>query len=118
MAAFDRRLLQRAREARLALAADAAIGTVSALLVLGQAVLLADVAARSFDGASLRDVVLPLALLAAVVVARAGTAWSFEVVGRRAAARILTRLRSSLIERRLREDPTALDGAESSELAT
>lgn len=118
MAAFDRRLLQRAREARLALAADAAIGTVSALLVLGQAVLLADVAARSFDGASLRDVVLPLALLTAVVVARAGTAWSFEVVGRRAAARILTRLRSSLIERRLREDPTALDGAESSELAT
>ena len=118
MAAFDRRLLQRAREARLALAADAAIGTVSALLVLAQAVLLADVAARSFDGASLQDVVFPLALLAAVVFARAGTAWTFEVVGRRAAARILTRLRSSLVERRLRDDPTALDGAESSELAT
>jgi thiol reductant ABC exporter CydD subunit len=118
MAAFDRRLLQRAREARLALAADAAIGTASALLVLAQAVLLADVAARSFDGASLHDVVLPLALLAAVVFARAGTAWSFEVVGRRAAARILSRLRSSLVERRLRDDPTALDGAESSELAT
>jgi thiol reductant ABC exporter CydD subunit len=118
MAAFDRRLLQRAREARLALAADAAIGTVSALLVLAQAILLADVAARSFDGASLHDVVIPLALLAAVVFARAGTAWSFEVVGRRAAVRILTRLRSSLVARRLRDDPTAFDGAESSELAT
>src|SRR5215472_16250230 len=118
MAAFDRRLLQRAREARLALAADAVIGTIAALLVLAQAVLLADVAARSFDGASLHEVVLPLALLAAVVCARAVAAWSFEVVGRRAAARILTRLRSSLVERRLRRDPAALDGAESSELAT
>ena len=118
MAAFDRRLLQQAREARLALAADAVIGTAAALLVLAQAVLLADVAARSFDGASLHEVIRPLVLLAAVVCARAGTAWSFEVVGRRAAARILSRLRLSLVERRLRGDPAALDGAESSELAT
>jgi thiol reductant ABC exporter CydD subunit len=118
MAALDRRLLQRAREAQLAVAADAVIGTVAALLVLAQAILLADVAARSFDGASLHEVVLPLALVAAVVCARAAAAWGFEVVGRRAAARILTRLRSALVERRLRGDPTSLDGAESSELAT
>src|SRR5215467_4762424 len=118
MAALDPRLLQQAREARTALAADAVIGTLAALLVLAQAVLLADVAARSFDGASLREVALPLVLLAAVVCGRAATAWGFEVVGRRAAGRILSRLRLSLVERRLQGEPAALDGAESSELAT
>jgi len=118
MAAFDRRLLQQAREARIALAADAALGLVAALLVLAQAVLLADVAARSFDGASLHDVLLPLALLSAVVCGRAAAAWGFEVVGRRAAGRILSRLRLSLVERRLRGHPASLDGAESSELST
>ncbi|HEX4324180.1 MAG TPA: thiol reductant ABC exporter subunit CydD [Gaiellaceae bacterium] len=118
MAAFDRRLLDRAREARTALAADAVIGVVAALLVLAQAVLLARVAARSFEGASLHEVSVPLALLAAVVCARAAAAWSFEVVGRRAAGRILSRLRLGLVERRLHDQPAALDGAESSELAT
>jgi thiol reductant ABC exporter CydD subunit len=118
MAAFDRRLLERAQEARTALAADTILGVVAALLVLAQAVLLARVAARSFEGASLHEVLLPLALLAAVVFARAVAAWGFEVVGRRAAGRILSRLRLSLVERRLRDQPSALDGAESSELAT
>jgi len=118
MAAFDRRLLTRAREARTALVLDAVLGTVSALLVLAQAVLLADVAARSFDGASLHDVLLPLALLGAVVCARSTAAWGFEVVGRRAAGRILSRLRLSLVERRLEAESASIDGAESSELAT
>jgi thiol reductant ABC exporter CydD subunit len=45
-------------------------------------------------------------------------AWGFEVVGRRAAGRILSRLRLSLVERRLHGRPASLDGAESSELAT
>jgi thiol reductant ABC exporter CydD subunit len=118
MAALDRRLLQRGREARTALAADAVLGVVAALLVLAQAVLLARVAARSFEGASLRAVAVPLALLAAVVCARAAAAWSFEVVGRRAAGHILSRLRLDLARRRLDGDPTASDGADSSELAT
>jgi thiol reductant ABC exporter CydD subunit len=118
MAAFDRRLLERAREARTALAADTILGVIAALLVLAQAVLLARVAARSFEGASLHEVLVPLALLAAVVCARSVAAWGFEVVGRRAAGRILSRLRLSLVERRLRDQPSALDGAESSELAT
>jgi thiol reductant ABC exporter CydD subunit len=117
MAAFDPRLLRRAREARVALVADTLLGVVSALLVLAQAVLLADVAARSFDGASLQEVARPLVLLGVVVCARAASAWGFEVVGRRAAGGILSRLRLSLVERRLRDRPASLDGAESSELA-
>jgi ATP-binding cassette, subfamily C, bacterial CydD len=118
MAAFDRRLLERTSEARTALAADTILGVVAALLVLAQAVLLARVAARSFEGATLHEVLVPLALLAAVVFARTVAAWGFEVVGRRAAGRILSRLRLRLVERRLRDQPSALDGAESSELAT
>jgi thiol reductant ABC exporter CydD subunit len=102
---------------RLLLVVDAALGLLAASLVLAQAVLLAQVAARSFDGASLAAVAVPLALLGAVVVARAGTAWGFEVTGRRAATTVLSRLRLDLVERRLREQPTALDGAESAEVA-
>lgn len=116
MSAFDRRLLQRAREARIALAVDAVLGTLAALLVLAQAVLLAHVAARSFEGATLHDVLWPLVALAGVVCARGAAAWGFEVVGRRAAGRILSRLRLDLVERRLLGG-SAVD-AESSEVAT
>ena len=118
MAALDRRLLRRARAVRVAVACDVVLGLVAALLVLAQAVLLADVAARSFDGASLAQVTRPLELLALVVAARAAAAWGFVVVGRRAAGRVMSDLRLGLVERRLRRHPAAHDGADSSELAT
>ena len=116
--AFDPRLLRRARAVRRLLVADAAVGVAMALLVLAQAVLLARVAARAFDGASLADVARPLGLLVAVVVARSAAAWAFEVAGRRAAADVVSQLRLDLVEARLRGRPTALDGAESAEIAT
>jgi thiol reductant ABC exporter CydD subunit len=115
---IDPRLLQRVRPARLLIRIDAAIGVAMALLVLAQAVLLGDVAARAFHGASLADVAAPLALLACAVAARAALAWSFEVAGRRAAAAVLSQLRLDLVEQRLRAQPAALDGAESAEVAT
>jgi ATP-binding cassette, subfamily C, bacterial CydD len=118
MAAIDPRLLRRARAVRVALAVDAALGLAAALLVLGQAVLLARVAARAFDGASLSAVAVPLVLLVAVVAGRAAAAWGFESVGRRAAARVLSQLRLELVERRLRGQPAALDGTQSAEIAT
>ena len=118
MAALDRRLLRRARDARVVLAADALLGIAAALLVLAQAVLLAHVAARSFDGASLDEVVLPLTLMGVVVLARATATWGFGAVGRRAAGGVLSRLRLELVERRLTADPVALDGSDSAELAT
>jgi thiol reductant ABC exporter CydD subunit len=118
MTALDPRLLQRARAVRGALACDVVLGLVAALLVLAQAVLLADVAARSFDGASLAQVTRPLELLALVVAARSAAAWGFVVVGRRAAGRVMSDLRLGLVERRLRRHPAAHDGADSSELAT
>ena len=118
MGAIDPRLLRRARSVRLLLAADAALGVLAALLVLAQAVLLARVAARAVDGASLDDVRGPLALLVVVVVARAGAAWGFEVAGRRAATTVLSELRLGLVDRRLRDRPAALDGVQSAEVAT
>jgi ATP-binding cassette, subfamily C, bacterial CydD len=115
---IDPRLGRRAKAVRAMLAADAALGVVAALLVLAQAVLIATVAARSFGGATLDEVTVPLLLLVAVVAGRAATAWGFETVGRRAATDVLSRLRLELVERRLRDQPAALDGAESAEIAT
>jgi ATP-binding cassette, subfamily C, bacterial CydD len=116
--ALDPRLLRRARAARIALVADALLGVVAALLVLAQAALLARVVARSFDGATLDDVVAPLALLAAVVVARMLSTWGFETIGTYAATGVISRLRLDLVSSRLTGNPAALDGAESAEVAT
>jgi thiol reductant ABC exporter CydD subunit len=118
MRIVDPRLAHRARAVRPLLLLDAAIGVAVALLVLAQAVLLARVAARAFDGASLADVAWPLVLLAVVVVARSGGAWAFEVAGRRAAGAVISQLRLELVESRLRSRPAALDGAQSAEVAT
>jgi thiol reductant ABC exporter CydD subunit len=116
--AIDPRLLRRARSVRVLLAADVVLGVVAALLVLAQAVLLARVVARSFDGASLAEVREPLILLALVAVARAVATWGFEVAGQRAATDVLSDLRVDLVERRLRDRPAGLDGAQSAEVAT
>ena len=118
MRPLDPRLLRRARPARVLLGVDAGIGLVAALLVLAQAVLLAHVAARSFEGASLGDVSTALVLLVVVVCARALAAWGFELAGRRAAIDVLSTLRLDLAERRLRDRPAALDGVQSGEIAT
>ena len=118
MRAIDPRLLRRARSVRVLLAADVVLGVVAALLVLAQAVLLARVVARSFDGASLAEVREPLILLVLVAVARAAATWGFEVAGRRAATDVLSDLRLDLVERRLRDRPAGLDGAQSAEVAT
>ena len=118
MGGLDPRLLRRARGVRVLLGADAALGVVAALLVLVQAALLAHVAARAFDGASLASLGLPLVLLAAAAAGRASAAWGFEVAGRRAATTVLSELRLDLVQRRLRDRPAALDGARSTEVAT
>ena len=102
MPLLDPRLVRRARAVRVMLAADALLGLAAALLVLAQAVLLAQVSARAFGGASLAEVRVPLALFCAAAVGRAAAAWGFEVVGRRAATDVLAALRLDVVERRLR----------------
>ena len=117
MRALDPRLLRRARQARVLLGVDTAIGIAATLLLLLQATLFARVVARAFDGASLAAVTNALVVLLLVFAGRAALAWGFEVAGRRAASGVLSELRLELVEQRLRE-PTASDGAASAEIAT
>jgi ATP-binding cassette, subfamily C, bacterial CydD len=114
----DRRLLRRARTARLLLGVDVAIGVAAAVLVLLQASLIGWIVARGFDGASLREVAMLLALLVLVFAGRGALSWGFEIAGRRAASAVLSKLRLALVERRLRAQPATLDGTGSGELAT
>jgi thiol reductant ABC exporter CydD subunit len=117
MSPLDKRLLRRARAARRLLAADVALGLGTALLVLVQASLIADLVTRAFNGAPLREVSGRLVLLGLAFGARGVLAWGFEVAGRRAASSVLSELRLALVERRLRAQPAALDGAEGGEIA-
>jgi thiol reductant ABC exporter CydD subunit len=102
---------------RFLLAADVAIGCATALLVLVQATLLARVISGSFSGATFEVLRPSLVLLLLAFAGRAGLAWAFEAVGRLAATSVLSRLRLDLAARRLADQPTALDGAQSAELA-
>jgi thiol reductant ABC exporter CydD subunit len=114
--ALDPRLVRRTKPVRPLLAADSVLGVATALAVLVQATLLARIVAQAFAGASLQSLSTDLVLLILAFAARGAFAWGMEVSGRRAAAAVLSELRLSLIERRLRTDPTSLDSAESAEI--
>lgn len=117
MRPLDPRLLSRARSARTLLSVDVVVGVATALLVLAQATLLARIVARAFTGTSLAALSLDIALLASAFVARGALAWAFEILGRRAASRVLSELRMELVARRLRSQPAALDGVQGAEIA-
>ncbi len=117
MRILDQRLVRRARPVRRLLVLDTAVGIASAALVLLQAILIGRIVAQAFAGASLAAVSSDLALLAVTFCARSLTAWVFEVAGRRAASTVLSELRLALVERRLRDEPLALDRAGAGEIA-
>jgi ATP-binding cassette subfamily C protein CydD len=114
---LDQRLVRRAGPVRNLLVLDAVLGAASAALVLVQAVLIAGIVANAFSGAALDDVTFELVLLALAFTGRGVLTWGFEVAGRRAASTVLSELRLELVERRLRSQPLALDGAEAGEIA-
>jgi thiol reductant ABC exporter CydD subunit len=94
----DRRLLRETRAARPHLLGAAALGVVSAGLIVAQAVLLASViAATALDGATLHAVRGRLIALAAVLAARALVTAGFELSGRLGAARVMSELRARLV---------------------
>ena len=98
MRPLDPRLLKHARRAVVPIAVLAALGLATALLVIAQAWLLATVIARVFiDKATLPESVTPIAILAAVTVARAATAWAAQATAHRASAAAKTELRASLL---------------------
>lgn len=85
---IDPRLLRYARSTRLFLGAVVALGLAGAGLVVGQAMLIAEIVVGAFeqglDGRALRT---PLLLLAAVAIGRGLIAWLTELAAHRAARR-------------------------------
>ncbi len=100
MRALDQRLLAYARATRTFLFVSVALGVLSALLIVAQAWLLADVVARAFlGGRGLEQLQTPLIVLLLVVLARATIAWVAELAASRSSARAKSQLRAALLQR-------------------
>lgn len=108
---IDPRLLRYARSTRLFLGAVVALGLAGAGLVVGQAMLIAEIVVGAFedglDGAALRT---PLLLLAAVALGRGLVAWLTELAAHRASAAVKSELRGRLLERAADLGPGWLSG--------
>jgi ATP-binding cassette subfamily C protein CydCD len=104
-------LLAHARATRGFLLASVLIGTVSAVLLVAQAFLIADAVTAAFqDGAGLGEVQSTLVALVAIAVARAVLAWASEAVGHRSAATATSQLRMQVVQRALHLGPAFLGG--------
>ncbi len=118
MRAVDPRLLRFGRATRRYLAVSVLLGALTALLVVAQAWLLADVVSRAFSGdESTTDLKAPLSLLLAVVLARAAVAWYTEVAANRSSSRVKSQLRQAFVEKVAETSPSA-DRQPVGELAT
>jgi thiol reductant ABC exporter CydD subunit len=96
--AIDPRLLRHARATRPFLVASIVLGSVTALLIIAQAWLLADVIAAALAGGKgVAQLTLPLGVLLSVVLARATVAWGRELVAHRSSARAKAQLRAALL---------------------
>ncbi len=100
MRALDPRLLQYARATRTFLFLSVALGSLRALLIVGQAWLLVDVIVGAFShGKDLSQSHGPLVALLFVVIARALVAWAAELAAGRSSAQAKSQLRRVLLER-------------------
>jgi ATP-binding cassette subfamily C protein CydCD len=98
--ALDPRLSRYAHATRTFLFTSVGLGTLSALLIVSQAWLLADVVTSAFShGKNLAQLQTPLILLLGVVVTRALVAWTAELAASRCSARAKSQLRGALVER-------------------
>ncbi len=100
------------------LVTDVVLGVGTSVAVLVQATMLARIAAKAFHGAPLHALGTDFAWLVLAFAARGALAWAMEVAGRRAAWDTLSELRLALVAKRLRTQPTAVDGAEGAEITT
>ncbi|MEU8089589.1 MULTISPECIES: thiol reductant ABC exporter subunit CydD [Micromonospora] len=112
---FDPRLLRRVPAARRDLAVLAALGGLTALLVIAQATALATLLATAFDGRLHRPA---LAGLVAAVAGRALVSWAQGTVAARAAATVKAALRADLLGAVGRHGPTWVAGQRAGQLAT
>jgi thiol reductant ABC exporter CydD subunit len=97
--ALDQRLLAYARATRAFLLQSVGLGVLSALLIVAQAWLLADVVSSAFlGGRSLEQLQTPLIILLLVVLTRAAVAWLAELAASRSSARAKSQLRAALLQ--------------------
>ncbi|MFD9259694.1 thiol reductant ABC exporter subunit CydD [Streptomyces sp. NPDC059538] len=119
MKPIDPRLLRYARSTRLFLGAVVALGLAGAGLVVGQAMLIAEIVVGAFerglDGPALRT---PLLLLAAVALGRGLVAWLTELAAHRAGAAVKSELRGRLLERAAELGPGWLTGQRTGSLVS
>ncbi|MFJ6788646.1 thiol reductant ABC exporter subunit CydD [Streptomyces angustmyceticus] len=111
MKPVDPRLLRYARATRGFLVAVVVLGLAGAGLVIGQAMLIAEIVVGAFqhhlDAGALAT---PLALLAAISVGRGLVSWLTELAAHRAGAAAKSELRMRLVERAARLGPGAATG--------
>ncbi|MFH8451262.1 thiol reductant ABC exporter subunit CydD [Streptomyces fungicidicus] len=111
MKPIDPRLLRYARATRGFLAAVVALGAVGAVLVIAQAMLIAEIVVGAFeDGLSAGDLTTPLVLLAVVAAGRGLVGWLTELAAHRASAAVKSELRGRLLDRATALGPGWLDG--------
>ncbi|MGW6570638.1 thiol reductant ABC exporter subunit CydD [Streptomyces sp. NPDC054945] len=119
MKPIDPRLLRYARSTRLFLGAVVALGLAGAGLVVGQAMLIAEIVVGAFqqglDGQALRT---PLLLLAAVALGRGLIAWLTELAAHRAGAAVKSELRGRLLDRAAELGPGWLSGQRTGSLVS
>jgi ATP-binding cassette, subfamily C, bacterial CydD len=97
----DRRLLRRARATRTYLAVGVAIGTVSAVVVIAQAWLVAHAIGGVFATRTVAPALAVVAPLIMVIAARAALAWLHTVIGARTSAAVKSQLRKDILSARL-----------------
>ena len=119
MRPFDPRLLRYARSARIPIALTALLGTITALLVLAQALLISAALSPIVSGtATLSDVTPFIVGIAAVFACRAFIVAAREAVAARAATKAVTELRGRVIDASIALGPRwrATNGAQTATL--
>ncbi|MGX4690949.1 thiol reductant ABC exporter subunit CydD [Streptomyces sp. JNUCC 63] len=108
---IDPRLLRYARATRLFLVAVVGLGAVGAVLVIAQAMLIAEVVVGAFQHRmAVAELRTPLLLLVAVACGRALVSWLTELAAHRASAAVKSELRGRLLERATALGPGWLSG--------
>lgn len=119
MKPIDPRLLRYARATRGFLAAVVGLGVLGAVLVIAQAMLIAEIVVGAFgDGLSAGGLSTPLFLLAAVAVGRGLVGWLTELAAHRASAAVKSELRGRLLSRATALGPEWLAGQRTGSLVT
>ncbi|WP_327263338.1 thiol reductant ABC exporter subunit CydD [Streptomyces sp. NBC_01232] len=119
MKPIDPRLLRYARSTRLFLGAVVALGLAGAGLVVGQAMLIAEIVVGAFErGLDAGELRTPLLLLAAVALGRGLIAWLTELAAHRAGAAVKSELRGRLLDRAAELGPGWLTGQRTGSLVS